>query len=460
MKRHLTEQTVMFFSVVKWTALAMVVGSMVGAAIHYFVVAIDGSSVLVGGLPFNVFLLPIGLLVSTFLIQKFAPNAKGHGTEKVISAVHKKSGKIEAKVVPVKVLATVATIAAGGSVGREGPSAQIGSGIASLVADFLKLDDHDRKKIVVCGISAGFAAIFGTPIGGAIFGVEVLFVGKILYDVLLPSLIAGVTSYEVVVALGTKPFHDSLTRLPRTSDFLSIFLAAVFFGLVALAFIKSLEFMEKLAESINMSVYLKALIGGTALIVLTFVFGQSYLGLGNRILETSLNGQNLPWYSFIIKMLFSDITLAFGGSGGVLAPVFIIGSSSGNLLAHIFGLDPKLYAALGMVGVLAAATNTPISSILLSSEIFGPAILLPAAITSAVSFLINGHNSIYPSQILAMKKSLSLDVETNKELVDVESKFYPRGARAEKLTGLTRGIFYKVKQKGNNFAFADLIRRV
>ncbi len=422
MRHHVAEHTVLFLSIVKWTFFALIIGATVGAAIHYFIVAIDISTTAINGVPLHLALLPLGLMLSTFLTKTFAPDAKGHGTEKVIEAVHKKSGKIEPKNIPVKILATIVTLATGGSVGKEGPSAQIGSGIASLVADFLRLDNHDRKKIVICGISAGFAAIFGTPIGGAIFGVEVLFVGRILYDVLLPSLIAGITSYEVVSLLGTQPFHATLTKLPRASDFGMVFVAAIFFGLTALLFIKSLEKIEHAAESLRTSPYIKSLIGGVALVVLSLLLGSRYLGLGTALLETSLKGAAVPWYSFLAKILFSDLTLAFGGSGGVLAPIFIIGSTAGNMLAGVFGLNHRLYAALGMIGVLAAATNAPIASILLASEIFGPAILLPAAITAAVSFLINGHNSIYPSQILAMKKSRSLDVEVDQELSAVESR--------------------------------------
>jgi H+/Cl- antiporter ClcA len=135
----------------------------------------------------------------------------------------------------------------------------------------------------------------------------------------------------------------------------------------------------------------------------------------------ALKGENISPIAFLVKMLFSDITLAFGGSGGVLAPIFFIGSTAGNTFAHLMHQDPVLFSSLGMIGVLAACTNTPISAILMASEIFGPAILLPAAITAAVSFLINGHNSVYPSQILAMKKSKSLDVEVGGEMATVQT---------------------------------------
>ena len=425
MRKHLREQTVMFMSIVKWTILAAATGALVGAGVHYFISALDLSSRLAASLPYYYLALPFAFVASILLVQRFAPNAKGHGTEKVIEAVHKKSGRIEPKVIPVKVLATIITIAAGGSVGKEGPSAQIGSGLASLLADFLKLDDHDRRKIVICGISAGFAAVFGTPIAGAIFGIEILFIGRILYDVLLPSLVAGIMSYEVTTALGTVPFHDTLTTLPKSFNFPLFFLAGLVFGLTALLFIKSLAYIEHRVDQIKIAKPWKGVIGGFILIGLVSIFHTTYLGLGTKTLESALQGESLPWYAFLAKILFTDITLAFGGSGGVIAPMFFVGSTAGHTFATIFGADPKLFSAMGMVAIVAAAANAPISAILMASEIFGPAVLLPAAIISSISFLINGHNSIYPSQILAMKKSLSLDVEVGEEIRDVTASLAP-----------------------------------
>lgn len=154
------------------------------------------------------------------------PDAEGHGTDKIIEAIHKCSGRIKLLVVPVKLVATIITLVAGGSAGKEGPCAQIGAGLASAFADLLRVDEQDRKKLVICGISAGFASVFGTPIAGAIFGLEVLFVGNIMYDVLLPSFVAGITGYRVAWLLGAKHFHRNLNFVPTFSEslFLQVFL--------------------------------------------------------------------------------------------------------------------------------------------------------------------------------------------------------------------------------------------
>jgi len=176
---------------------------------------------------------PLALFLSALIIKFLAPDAEGHGTEKVIEAIHKDNGIIKAAVVPVKLVATIITIALGGSAGKEGPCAQIGAGIASTFARMFRFDAHDRKKLVICGISAGFASVFGTPIAGALFGVEVLFVGTILYGVMLPSFIAGIISYNVSSAFGIRYFHHALTATLNFSAvfFYQIILAGVFFGL-------------------------------------------------------------------------------------------------------------------------------------------------------------------------------------------------------------------------------------
>jgi len=191
-QRHITEQTAIFFSVTKWMFLSSVIGVIIGSVVTGFLKILEyaeGSRAL---LPFAYyFTMPVALVLTVWIVKTFAPSAQGHGTEKVIEAVHKNDAKINIAVIPVKLIATVLTIFSGGSVGKEGPGAQIGAGVASYISTKLKFSNQDRKKLVICGISAGFATVFGTPIAGAIFGVEVLIIGLIMYDVLLPSFIAA-----------------------------------------------------------------------------------------------------------------------------------------------------------------------------------------------------------------------------------------------------------------------------
>ena len=182
-KKHLgslTEETVLFFSILKWIILASIIGCIVGISTAGFLWILEYCQSLASSFKFYYLALPFALCVSVLLVKYLSPDSEGHGTEKVIESIHKRSGHIRARVIPIKLVATIITITGGGSVGKEGPCAQIGGGLASLISNICSFKPQDRKKLVICGISAGFAAVFGTPIAGAIFGVEVLFVGALL----------------------------------------------------------------------------------------------------------------------------------------------------------------------------------------------------------------------------------------------------------------------------------------
>jgi len=417
----------MFASVLKWFVLATLTGAIVGLSTTVFLKALAWSINIAEGHKFFFLLLPVAFVISIVLIKWLAPDAEGHGTEKVIEAIHTKSGRIKAAVVPVKLVATIVTLACGGSAGKEGPCAQIGAGLASLFADLLRLSDHDRKKIVICGISAGFASVFGTPIAGSIFGVEVLFVGSMLYEVLLPSFIAGVTAYEISSTFGIQYFKHSVSVVPVFTEtfFIEVALAGVFMGLCAFFMVETMRAGEKLAGRLRVSPALKGLIGGAALVALTFVFSRRFLGLGLDTIEAALKGVPVPWYAFAVKSVFTSITLNFGGSGGIVTPIFFIGAASGTLYAHLTGLDPATFAAIGLVAVLAGAANTPIAAAIMALEMFGPALGPYAAVACVISFLMTGHRSVYPSQILAAAKSPSLHVRLGEEVEGIQTEMEP-----------------------------------
>ena len=423
------EEVVLFFSVIKWVFLATIVGILVGISTTLFLKTLDLSISLHANFSYYYLLLPLAILASRLMIKYLAPEAEGHGTEKVIEAIHKRSGKIDVKVVPVKLAATVATLAAGGSVGKEGPAAQIGAGIASLFADLLRFSDTDRKKIVVCGISAGFASIFGTPISGALFGMEVLFLGSVMYEVILPSFVSGIVAYQTARTFGISYEYFPMSfYVPSITHFLTYsVLAGIFFGVVAVIFIEILKLTEAFFRNLRWRDAYKALLGGALLVALTLIFSDDYLGLGlDRIHDALVVGEAKP-YDFLLKAIFTSITLASGGSGGIVTPLFFVGSTSGVLFADILNLNTRIFAALGFIGVLAGAANTPISASIMAIEIFGPKMGPYAAIVSVISFLITGHRSVYPSQRIGIRKSPSVEVEIGAEVEDVKPVVRPSG---------------------------------
>ena len=447
MKKKVIESSVLFVSIVKWVTLAACVGLVVGVSTTVFLKLLALGIALTGRFSYYYLFLPAAFFVSVMMVKYLAPEAEGHGTEKVIEAVHKRAGRINPMVVPVKLAATIITIAFGGSAGKEGPCAQIGAGLASGLSDLFRFDDRDRRKLVICGISAGFATVFGTPIAGAIFGVEVLFVGGLLYDVLLPSFVAGIVGFHVSSLLGITYFYEPLKFVPVFSSFffIDVCLSGLFFGLCSILFVEMLKSFQRLSLGIKVAAPYKALLGGAFLVLLTFLVSPRYLGLGLDAIQGSLEGGQTPVLAFVFKMLFTSVTLNFGGSGGIVTPIFFVGATSGNAFGTLLGLDPAMFAAIGMVSLLAGAANTPISASIMAIELFGPAVGPYAAVSCIISFLMTGHRSVYPSQILSMQKSSSLVVDKGKVMEEIEAidvQLRPKSVTG----GIARGL-KKMKKK-------------
>jgi H+/Cl- antiporter ClcA len=415
MQKKIVEQITLFASVIKWAFYATIVGVLVGIGTTVFLDTLMWASRKAGQFSWYYYCLPATFVASSFLVAWLAPEAAGHGTEKVIEAVHERMGRIPFKVVPVKLVATVITLAGGGSAGKEGPCAQIGAGLASSFASLMRLDDVHRRKLVICGISAGFATVFGTPIAGALFGVEVLVLGQMFYDVLFPSFVAGIVGYHVASLLGVQYAHAPACLPPHLTGWsmVEIIFLGMWCGVVALLFIESMNVCHRSFDRYFASRLLKAVVGGTLLLLLAKTASPRYLGLGLDTLDEGWRGTVLPAGAFLWKIIATSITLGCGGSGGVVTPIFFIGTAAGNLFGQLF--NPQYiaaYSAIGMVALLAGAANTPVAASVMAIEMFGPGIAPYAAVACMVSFLIVGYRSIYSSQLLGIQKSESLRVAT------------------------------------------------
>lgn len=443
MKKHLIEESILFLSILKWVVIATIIGGLVGLSTALFLKLLDLSLAFSTGYRYYFLLLPVGMVISALVIRYLEPDAKGYGIEKVIAAIHKNGGKIKAGIVPVKLATTILTIATGGSAGQVGPCGQIGAALSSFVADLLHLDENDRKKIVICGLSAAFASVLGAPFAGAIFGVEILYVGSLLYEVLLPSFIAGITSYQVSSWVGIHYRYYPIDFVPAlTESFVpKIVLAGIFFGICSVIVIEILRSGERVSARLGKSLLLKGLAGGMTLIALARIFSKQFLGIGLETIQASLRGERIVFYAFFMKAVFTSITLNFGGSGGLIMPILFIGATAGSLFGDMLGLDRATFAAVGFVSLLAGTTNTPIAASILAVEFFGSAIAPYAAIACIVSFLMTGHRSVFPTQILSFKKSASVDVEIGSDLEHIHTTFKRRD---RSLTGILLGAFEKI----------------
>lgn len=430
-KRWYAEHAALVISTSKWAILGTAAGIVVGLATRLFLWTLLNVTTWTrrstdAGVPVF-FFLPVALPACVWLIRRFAPSAEGHGTEAVIAAVHQRSGKIDWRVAPVKLLATVVTLGAGGSVGKEGPCAQIGAALTSLLADILRLKDEDRRRLVICGISAGFAAVFGTPVSGALFGIEVLYLGRIEYTVLFPCLIAGIVSH--LVCGGAPPIagvYETVETLGRTKLIALAILFGAIFGILALVLIETMRGMEKALRRFEKHPYRVAVGGGLFLAAFYSLFGDVYAGLGTATIEQALSGTaRIALFAFALKIVASAVTLETGGSGGILTPIFFIGATGGAALGHAMGLPSATFAAFGFVSVLAAAANTPLAAAVMGMELLPGPIGVYAALCGGTAYLLVGHRSVYASQRLGFSKSAGLDMELDVPIHEADMRVRP-----------------------------------
>lgn len=426
LRNNLEEHYVLFASIIKWLILSVFVGFVVGGITALFIKLVNISTSFFYGFKYYYLFIPLGLFLSSLIIFKSSPEAKGHGTEKAISAINNDSGKTGIIVVPIKALTTIITLIFGGSVGLEGPSTQIGAGMASKISDIFKLKDVDRKRLAICGVASGFVGVFGSPVGAAVFASEVLYIGAFNYISLFSSLISAFVSFFVGRFLGTKPLITYFVDMKDFSNSVIIIRMILFglaIGLISIMFIKFINFVEKMFKRINIYPPFKGLIGGFLIIVLIFITGNTdYLGIGGDIINKSVIGGNVRSTDFIWKSIATALTLGSGGSGGILTPMLYVGSTFGRVWASIVSGSPTFYAAVGMVTFMVTCSNTPLAGIIMCMELFGSEVGVYASIVCVIAYVIVGHKSIYPTQILVNSKTPSLFMDINCEVSQIENK--------------------------------------
>ncbi len=423
MGKQISEQTILLISIAKWVILAAIIGGIVGLTTTAFLKLLNFSINQFQLNPYFLLCIPLVFLLNALLLKYLWPKDDVDTTDKVIKTIHQ-SKSISWKSGLKAFFLPILTIAGGGSAGKEAPCADVGATSASIFGNFIKLNKDDRKKMMICGVSAGFAAVFGTPIAGAIFGVEMLFVGGILYEVLLPSFIAGVMAYHVSSSLGIEYFTYQLQFVPviTQSFLLKVVLAGIFFGLVSFFIIEAFKYSKKYSNNMKMYEPFKAFVAGTIIMAIAVLFSTKYLGLGLDTMEGTLQGVQIIWYALLIKLIVTILTLNFGGSGGIITPVLFMGTVSGAIFASIMHLDTSTFAAIGLVAVLAGVANTPIAASIMAIELFGPQVGVYAAVACIISFLMSGYRSLFPSQIMSISKSSLVYTEKGKKINNTKIK--------------------------------------
>lgn len=389
---------------VKWSVLAIFVGGIVGVISSAFAYVLSTVAVYRQEYPFLLFLLPVAGLVIVFLYKKFGKD--DGGTNQVFSTVRNRD-EVPATAAPLIFVSTALTHLTGGSAGREGAAIQLGGSIANQLGRWFKMDEEDTHVVVMCGMSAGFAALFGTPMAAAIFSLEVISVGIMYYTALMPCMIASLMAAGVAEALGVhaESFHISMIPHLTPVNGIKVGTVAVCCAVISIIFCMLLKNIGKAYGKWLKNKYLRIAVAAGIIIGLNLLLRTTdYMGPGAELIVKAVEeGQARPM-DFFWKMLLTALTMKAGFKGGEIVPSFCIGATLGCVLGQLLGLAPGLCAACGMVAVFCGVTNCPITSMLIAFELFGFEGVSYFLIAIAVSYATSGYYGLYKDQTIVYSK--------------------------------------------------------
>ena len=389
-------------ALLKWIVVGGLVGGVGGVVGALFHLGVNYATSVRLAHPWVLYLLPLGGLVIAGLYRLC--KLEGKGTNAVIESVHFGSD-VPVLLVPLIFVSTVITHLCGGSAGREGAALQIGGGIGYRAGTLLHLGEKDLPLATLCGMSGVFSALFGTPLTATVFALEVISVGVLYYAGLVPCITAAMTGYLISLLLGVPPtrFTVAMPALDAWTMLLVLVLA-ILCALVSILFCRGLHITEHLAARLVKNSYLRAAAGGVVIIALTLLLGTTdYNGAGMDVIQRALNGQANGW-AWLLKLLFTAITIGCGFKGGEVVPSFFVGAAFGCWVGTLLGLPPAFAAAIGLVAVFCGAVNCPIASVVLSVEMFGAEGMLYFAMACAISYVLSGYCGLYSSQTILYSK--------------------------------------------------------
>ena len=405
-------------SVARWILVLLPMAAAVGSLCAAFLWSLDAATRARFAYPGLLFLLPLGGLAIGLLYHRFGQSVEG-GNNLIVEQIHVPGGGVPLRMAPLIFLGTVVTHLFGGSAGREGTAVQLGGSLASAFGKAVRLDAPSFRIMLMAGIAAGFGAVFGTPLAGAVFALEVLAVGRIEYAALVPCLVAAVvgdwTCQLWGIEHGVYRIDDHAgavgTHMVEPLLLAKVAVAGVAFGLAGLVFAEANHMLGGWCKRVIAFAPLRPVAGGLAVIALVYLCGtRDYLGLGvwsadpHGLTIARFFGPEVHPWSWALKMLFTVVTLSAGFKGGEVTPLFFIGAALGNALAGVLGAPVDLLAGLGFVAVFAGAANTPLACTLMGIELFGATHGVYIATACFLAYLCSGHSGIYLSQRIAVPK--------------------------------------------------------
>ncbi|MEE0595434.1 MAG: chloride channel protein [Agathobacter sp.] len=388
----------------KWIIFAIIVGAIVGLCGTAFYFALSLVTVLRTQNTWLIFLLPLGGL-GIVAMYRFLHNEKDTGTNLVISAIHS-DDELPLRMAPLIFVSTLITHLFGGSAGREGAALQMGGSIGNALGKLFRFDDKDKHVMIMCGMSAAFSALFGTPMAAAILPMEMVSVGVMYYIALVPCVISSLVAHGIAYSFGVSNEMFIIRSIPKFGIITSIEISvlAILCALVSILFCVLLHKSEDLYKRFFTNPYIRVIAGGCIIIVLTLLVGnQDYNGTGINIIEHCINGTVRP-EAFLLKMIFTALTLGAGYKGGEIVPSFFTGAAFGCLFGNLLGFSPTLCTAVGMTAVFCGVTNCPITSLLISFELFGYDGMPYFLLATALSYMLSGYFGLYRSQKIIYSK--------------------------------------------------------
>lgn len=401
------------FSFVKWLLIAGITGVFSGVIGSLFRVCINYVTDVREQNTWLYFLLPFGGLLIALIYR--ATKLNGYADTNLIINSVRTDEKIPITLAPVIFVSTVITQLFGGSAGREGAALQLGGAIGAQIGRWFKLDLKDIHIAIMVGMSGLFAALFETPVTATLFAMEVISVGVIYYSAFIPCMVSSLVAVFVTHLFGLHEVMFEITEFPVVDvlNVLKVALIGVCCAIVSIVFCQLLKFSHKMAAKFFKNEYLRLFVGGVIVVVLTIIFGTRYGGTGIPVIAASVYGDKVFVYDFLLKILFTVITIGFGYKGGEIVPTFFIGATLGSVIGSLIGLNPGFAACVGLVALFCAVVNCPIASLILSIELFGATGLILFAVSICISYMLSGYFGLYTGQKIIYSKRRALFIDKN-----------------------------------------------